>query len=149
MSRQLEFRLDANAIRPLVEHVRGLLSELSSDLAAPNEAPVEDDIMTDFWSRDLLESQKKDVGAIAELFDDEFMKSGRATIDEEDVDRVLRGCTAVRLKIRETALAALDDEALERGEINDGELSDEEENGYGAYVLFASLQELIISQMNP
>jgi len=133
----------------MVEHVRGLLSELSEELAAPNEVPVDDEIMTDFWSRDLLESQKKDVGAIAELFDDEFLETGRATVDEEDVDRVLRGCTAVRLKLRETTLASIDDAALEKGEINQGEMSDEEESGYGAYVLFASLQELIISQMNP
>ncbi len=149
MSRQLEFRLDAEAIRPLVEHVRSLLLELGEKLATPNKAPEDDEIMSDFWSRDLLHSQRKDVAAIAELFDDDFMETGRATEDEEDVDMVLRGCTAVRLKLRESTLANIDDELLETGELSLAELTSEQKNGYGAYVLFASLQELIISQMDP
>ncbi len=77
------------------------------------------------------------------------METGRATVDEEDVDMVLRGCTAVRLKLRESTLANVDDELLETGELSLAELTSEQKNGYGAYVLFASLQELIISQMDP
>ena len=149
MSRQLEFRLDAAAIRPFVEHVRGLLLDLGEELATPNEAPGDDEIMSDFWSKDLLHSQRKDVAAIAELFDDAFMETGRATVDEEDVDMVLRGCTAVRLRLRESTLASVEDELLETGELSLAKLTKEQENGYGAYVLFASLQELIISQMDP
>lgn len=149
MSRQLEFRLDADAIRPLIEHVRTLLLDLGEDLATPNEAPGDDEIMFDFWSRDLLNSQRKDIAAIAELFDDDFMETGRATVDEEDVDMVLRGCTAIRLKLRESTLASVDDELLETGELSLAKLTKDQENGYGAYVLFASLQELIISQMDP
>jgi len=149
MSRQLEFRLDAEVIRPLVEHVRSLLLELGEKLATPNKAPEDDEIMSDFWSRDLLHSQRKDVAAIAELFDDDFMETGRATVDEEDVDMVLRGCTAVRLKLRESTLANIGDELLETGALSSTELTSEQESGYGAYVLFASLQELIISQLDP
>ena len=46
MSRQLEFRLDADAIRPIVQHVRGFLLELGEELATPNGAPGDDEIMT-------------------------------------------------------------------------------------------------------
>ncbi len=46
-------------------------------------------------------------------------------------------------------LASIDDELLESGELKLSDLSNEQESGYGAYVLFASLQELIISQMDP
>lgn len=149
MSRQLEFRLDADAIRPIVQHVRGFLLELGEELATPNGAPGDDEIMSDFWSRDLLNSQRKDITAIAELFDDDFMETGRATVDEEDVDLVLKGCTVIRLKLRESTLASIDDDLLESGELRLSELTNEQESGYGAYVLFASLQELIISRMDP
>lgn len=149
MSRQLEFRLDAEAIRPLVEHVRSLLLDLGEKLATPNKAPEDDEIMSEFWSRDLLHSQRRDIAAIAELFDDDFMETGRATVDEEDVDLVLRGCTAVRLKLRESTLANIGDELLETGELSSTELTSEQKSGYGAYILFASLQELIISQLDP
>ncbi len=149
MSVELEFRLDPSAIRPLVAHVRSLLSELSDELAAPNEAPVDDEIMTDFWARDLLNSQRKDIAVIAALFSDAFFKTGRAVVDESEVDRVLRGCTAVRLKLRETTLATIDDKDLETGGVSSIELTEEQESGYGAYILFASLQELIISELDP
>lgn len=149
MSRQLEFRLDANVIRPLVDHVKKLQAELNDKLATPNAPPEDDQIMSDFWSQDLLASQRKDVAAIVELFDDDFLESGRATVDEEDVDMVLRGCTVVRLKLRESTLSSFEDEDLERGDLYPEELSQEEKSGYSAYILLASLQELIISQIDP
>ncbi|HAT60293.1 MAG TPA: hypothetical protein DCS60_05920 [Opitutae bacterium] len=149
MSRKLEFRLDTNAIRPIVQHVRVLLLKLGEELAAPNGVPGDDEIMSEFWSRDLLDSQRKDIAAIAELFDDDFMETGRTTVDVEDVDLVLKGCTVIRLKLRESILASIDDELLESGELKLSELTDEQESGYQTYVLFASLQELIISRMVP
>ena len=42
MSRQLEFRLDADAIHPIVQYVRGFLLELGEELATPNGAPGDD-----------------------------------------------------------------------------------------------------------
>ncbi len=149
MSRQLEFRLDADAIRPLVAHVMNLIDSAQDELLAPNAPPVEDELMSGFWSQDLLSSQRKDIAAISELFDDDFLESGKATVDEEDVDLVLRGCAAIRLKIRETTLSKFSDHSLERGELDQAEFGNEERDAYGAYILFASLQELIISQMDP
>jgi hypothetical protein len=144
---RLEFRLDTKSVLPLLEHVKPLMEQLAIDLATPNVSPDNDELMSDFWSKDLLTSQRKDIAAIAELFDDEFLDTGSATVDEEDADLVLRGCAAVRLKIRERSLEAFSDEALESGELDIEGFNRDQRIGYAAYALFASMQELIISQL--
>ena len=145
---RLEFRLDTKSVLPLLEHVKPLMEELATDLAVSNISPDDDELMSDFWSKDLLTSQRKDIAAIAELFDDEFLDTGSATVDEEDADLVLRGCTAMRLKIREISLEAFSDEALESGELDIEDFDRDQRIGYAAYALFASMQELIISQLD-
>jgi len=149
MSRQLEFRLDPEAVRPLVLHFRSLVDSLKDDLVAENEPPTSDQVMSEVWVEDLLESQRKDIASLNELFDDKFLDTGRATVNEEDVDLVLRGCAALRLVLRDSTLSRFEDERLERGEVEVGKITAEEEIGYGFYILLASLQELIISQLDP
>ena len=149
MSRQLEFRMDPEAVRPLVLHFRSLVDSAKDDLIAENEPPTSDQVMSEVWVGDLLESQRKDINALNELFDDRFLDTGRATVDEEDVGLVLRGCTAVRLVLRDSTLSRFEDDCLERGEVEVGKITAEEEIGYGVYILLASLQELIISQLDP
>ena len=144
---RLEFRLDTESVLPLLEHARPLMEELGKELATNNEPPEEDELMSDFWSKDLMNSQRKDVAAIAELFDDHFLETGRASVDAEDADLVLRGCTAMRLKLRGRSLGAFSDAALESGELDIEDFTQEQRIGYAAYALFASLQELIISQL--
>ncbi|MEC7907285.1 MAG: hypothetical protein VYC82_08675 [Verrucomicrobiota bacterium] len=149
MSRQLEFRLDPEAVRPLVLHFRSLVDSLKDDLVAENEPPTSDQVMSEVWVEDLLESQRKDIASLNELFDDKFLDTGRATVNEEDVDLVLRGCAALRLVLRDSTLSRFEDERLERGEVEVGKITAEEEIGYSVYILLASLQELIISQLDP
>lgn len=144
---QLEFRMDVDSVRPLLECAKPLLESLNEGLASANHPPEEDELMVGLWSKDLLESQRKDVAAVAALFDERFLDTGRAIVDEENADFVVRGCAALRLKLRETALSELSDEALEAGELEIESFSPAQKIGYGAYLLFASVQELIISQM--
>lgn len=144
---QLEFRLDIESVLPLLEHTRPLMEELGKELAPNNVPPDEDELIADFWSKDLLNSQRKDIAAIAEMFDNDFLDTGRASVDEEDADLVLRGCAALRLKLRERSLGAFSDEALESGELEIEDFTREQRMGYASYALFASLQELIISQL--
>ena len=139
--------MDTESVLPLLGHARPLMEELGQNLAPANVPPEEDELMSDFWSKDLLKSQRKDVAAIAELFDDDFLETGRASVDEEDADLVLRGCAALRLKLRERSLGEFSDEALESGELEIEDFTREQKLGYASYALFASLQELIISQL--
>ncbi len=146
----IEIRLDPKLVATLLETISPTLEKLESELATPAEPPADDAVMEGFWRNDLLEAQRDEVAAVAELFDEDFMETGRAVIPAENMERVLRACSAIRLKLRETALKPLTDGQLERGELDDVQWTDDLRIGYGCYSLFASLQELIVAQMeNP
>lgn len=148
--RPIEIRLDPQLVASLLDTISPVLEQLESELASPAIFPDEDTMMEDFWKKDLLDAQREEVTVIAELFDDEFMETGRATIDPDDMDRVIRACSAIRLKLRDSALAPLSDEQLEEGDLEGVHWEESLQIGYAAYALFASLQELIVSQMgNP
>ncbi len=146
--RQIEIRLDPALVDSLLKTIQPALDELQDKLATPAEFPDEDELLEDFWKSDLLNSQREELKVIANLFDDEFMLSGRALIAADEMDKVIRACSAIRLKLRETMLAPINDTQLEEGNLEGVEWTDELQIGYAAYALFASLQELIISQLS-
>jgi len=145
--RQIEIRLDPAMVESLLEAIRPVMTKLESELATPAEFPDEDELMEDFWKSDLLNSQKAEIEVIRNLFDDEFLLSGRALISSDEMDLVIRACAAIRLKLRETILEPISDSQLEEGALEEVDWSEDLQIGYAAYALFASLQELIISQM--
>lgn len=145
--RQIEIRLDPALVESLLKTIQPVLDALQNELATPAELPEDDELLEDFWKSDLLDSQREELKVIANLFDDEFMLSGRALIAEDEMDKVIRACSAIRLKLRETMLAPIGDSQLEEGNLEGLEWTDELQIGYAAYALFASLQELIISQL--
>lgn len=145
--RQIEIRLDPAIVESLLKTIQPVLDQLENELATPAEFPDEDELLEDFWKSDLLNSQREELKIVANLFDDEFMLSGRALIGPDEMDKVIRACSAIRLKLRETMLAPISDAQLEEGNLEGMEWTEGLQIGYAAYALFASLQELIISQM--
>lgn len=144
----IEIRLDPALVESLLESIAPILELLENELAMPAEFPEDDELLEDFWNNDLLNAQREEIAVISGMFDEDFMETGRALIEPEDMDKVLRACSAIRLKIRETMLGSIDDSKLEEGDLEDIEWTDEMQIGYAAYALFASLQELIVAQMS-
>ncbi len=146
--RSIELRLDPAVVTTLLAAIDPTLRHLRSELASPAVFPEEEDqVMEDFWRNDLLESQRSEVDAISALFDADFMESGRALIEPDAMDRVLRACSAIRLRLREAALSEFSDDQLERGDFEGVQWTEQLQASYAAYALFASLQELIVTQM--
>lgn len=146
--RQIEIRLDPALVESLMETIKPVIGKLGSELAIPAELPEDDELMEDFWKNDLLNSQREELEVVSELFGDEFMRSGRAVIDPQDMDKVVRACSAIRLKLRETMLSQVSDRQLEEGDLEGVKWTDVLQIGYAAYALFASLQELVIAQIS-
>lgn len=146
--KQIEIRLDVEIAKPLLRHVEPLLEELEDKLASPSSPPEEDEDIADFWTNDLLEAQRKDVAAIVDLFDQEFFENGRVVVELENSEFLLRGCAALRLRLRETSLKDFSDHVLETGDIAIGALDEYQKIGYRAYAFFASLQEILITQLD-
>jgi len=143
----LELRLDPEAVRPLLTHLHKMIDDLAGDLATSAVPPDEDELMSGIWNDELMQSQSSDLSAMIDLFSEEFADTGRTRVSEENADFILRGCSAIRLRIREITLVSVTNEMLESGEIDFEGMSVEERIGYGAYTLLASLQELIVAQL--
>jgi len=142
--------MDAEAVTPLLDFVQPHLAELEDRLAGAKEAPEEegDEGMAGFWRSDLLDSQRSDVAAIVGFFGDEFRESGRARLEPEQAEPLLRGCSALRLRLRERCLEAIPDERLESGDVEIGDLSEDQRLAYLSYAFFGSLQELAIQYLD-
>ncbi|MDQ8205567.1 hypothetical protein [Pelagicoccus sp. SDUM812003] len=144
----IEIRLDPKLVETLLETISPVLEQLENELAAPVVLPEEDEVLEDFWKNDLLKSQREELTVISRLFDESFMETGRALIQPDEMDRVIRSCSAIRLRLREAVLGGLSDEALEEGNLDGVDWTESLQIGYAAYSLFASLQELIVSQLS-
>lgn len=143
----IEIRLDPALVAALLDTIRPALEGLETELASAADVPADDDMLENFWKNDLLDSQREEVAAISELFDLDFMESGRAIIVPDNMERVLRACSAIRLRLRDTALSSISDQQLEEGTLEDVAWTRELQEAYAAYSLFGHLQELIVAQI--
>lgn len=150
-AKRLELKLPAPVVVPLLDLLLPLARE-SGDAALgfePNLKAIELDFRDD-WRADIALHAASDQERFAAIFDtEEFRKSGIAEFGPEDCEPMLRAAAALRLKLRDRKLGALADTTLETGEIDFGRLNKEEQTAITAYMLLASLQEIIIRHLDP
>lgn len=144
----LEIRLSVPAVAPLLQRLEPLAGHLKESLANPVTRASEDPDFLELWAGDLLQSQREDLAALAGLFDEEFHRSGRILIDSSNCDGILRACAALRLRLRETELTFANDAQLESGEPDFEAMSPDQQLAYGCYVVLATLQEIIIDNLD-
>ena len=150
-AKRLELKLPAPVVVPLLELLLPMARE-SGDAALafdPNLMAIEEDFRDD-WRADLAGHAASDQGRFAAIFDTEaFRKNGVAEFGPEDCEPMLRAAAALRLKLRDRKLGAMADAALESGEVDFARLNKEEQTAITAYMLLASLQEIIIRHLDP
>lgn len=122
---------------------RGLWREPATGL------PVDDPDLRQAWIADLRAEAREDAARLRNLLEDE--RFGRRPVDlsEEEAESLVRACSTVRLRLRETGLSCLSDEALESGGIRLTRLPAEERRLYACYLFLAGLQSLLISHLDP
>ena len=150
-AQRLELKLPAPVVVPLLDLLLPMARE-TGDAALgfePNLMAIELDFRDD-WRADLAGQSAGDQERFAAIFDtEEFRKKGIAEFGPEDCEPMLRAAAALRLKLRDRKLGALADGALETGEIDFARLNKEEQTAITAYMLLASLQEIIIRHLDP
>lgn len=145
---RLEIRLSLPAVSPLLQRLEPLAARLRDTLANPVVRAQDDEDFRELWAGELLEAQREDLAALAGLFDEEFHRSGRIVIDQRNADGVLRACSALRLHLRETELTFATDAQLESGEPDFEKMSDADKLAYSCYVVLATLQEIVIENLD-
>lgn len=147
--KRVEVRLNLEAVAPLLDVIKGAADDLKPMLAVRQQVPDAEGDFAEGWNRELLQGQNADVEALLALFGTEFFASGVIALDPMNAETILRACAAIRLRLRERHLRALDDDALESSEVALEDLTEDQRKALAAYVFLATLQELIIQHLDP
>lgn len=150
-NKRLELKLPAPAVTPLLDYLLPLARENGPAALGfePNLDAIEPDFRGD-WRADLAAQTQDDQARFASIFDtEEFRQHGTAEFGSEDCEPLLRAASALRLKLRTRKLGALADASLEEGEIDFARLNKDERTALTAYMLLASLQEIVIRHLDP
>lgn len=147
--KRVEVKLNLEAVAPLLDAIKSTADHLDPTLAANPAVPDNDAEFADSWREELLAGQQSDVSVLLGLFGTDFFATGVIALDPVNSEPVLRASAAIRLRLREEHLKALEDEQLESGEIEIDDLPPHVQRAFAAYIFLATLQEVIIQHLDP
>ena len=145
--KRIEVRLSVTVVAPLLDVIREMVDSLSDNLAVPLKIDDLDEVMSEAWVSERQSAQNADLELLLGMFDEEFFREGAIQLDEDNADRVIRACAAVRLRLRSERLADLDESMLESGDVAMNELPESSRNVFLCYLFLATMQELIIQHL--
>jgi hypothetical protein len=146
--KKIEVKLSLPVVAPLLDVIKSAVDDLRGSLAAPSSERNVDEDLREVWVDELLASQSGDCRTLLGLFDREFFSTGVIAFDETNAEPIVRACAAVRLRLRENGLKALEDESLESGSIELEALPEPEKKAFMCYLFLATIQELIIQHLD-
>lgn len=145
--KQIEVNLNLSVVAPLLDFIKPILETLERETAFAPGMEEADRELESVWREGLIHTQMQDCETLMDLFDGEFFDSGRIELNSKNGDAILRAASAIRLKVRGTALADMSDELIESGEVELSKLSENERVGFAAYLFLATLQEIVIRHL--
>jgi hypothetical protein len=150
VERRLELRLPGPLAGPLLDLLLPLAREEGAEglAAIPNLDAIEEDFR-DQWRAELAEALGGDMSKFVTAFESEdFRAKGSVFFAEPDWEPLLRACAALRLKLRRRSLGAIGDTALETGDLEPADLNADTQLALAAYMFLATLQEILIRQLD-
>jgi hypothetical protein len=147
--KRIEVKLSLQVVAPLLDVIKELAGGLRARLAAPMAMGDLEPEFAEAWSADLLAAQAADIEVLLGLFGESFFSESVIGLDATNAEPVLRGCAAVRLRLREKYLKEFGDEALETSDVELAQLDEPVRKAFMCYLFLATLQELIIQHLDP
>lgn len=146
--KHVKVTLSLPVVAPLLDVVKAAADSLQHQLAAPLAMEDLEAEFRDTWTGELLSGQNEDVRTLLGLFDSEFFATGVIGFDGQNVEAIVRACSAVRLRLRTRFLGGLDDEKLESGDVELGSLDEPVRKAFMCYLFLATIQEIVIQHMD-
>lgn len=145
--RSIEVTLNVGVVAPLLDFIQPVLARLEQETAFAADMAQADSELESVWRGGLIQTQVSDCKVLVGLFGREFLDSGRIELHDDNADPVLRAASAIRLKLRETALRNMADETLAGDGVNPDALTRDERLGFEAYLFLARIQEVILKHL--
>jgi len=147
--KRVELKLNLDVVAPLLDVMKAAADDLGPRLALDIAMPGDDHDFKDGWESELLSGQTGDIQMLLGMFDRDFFASGTIAFDPTNCEPILRACSALRLRLRESHLKPLGDESLESGEVPLAEMPEGQRTAFAAYIFLATLQELLVQHLDP
>ncbi len=145
--RSIEVTLNVGAVAPLLDFIKPILSRLETETAFAADMAEADRELESVWRDGLIHTQMTDCKILVGLFDREFLDSGKIELNDGNADQVLRSAAAIRLKLRQTALKNITDEALASEDFNPDSVTRDERLGFEAFLFLERIQEVILKHL--
>ncbi|MGA3006679.1 MAG: hypothetical protein ABSE59_02190 [Opitutaceae bacterium] len=146
--KKIEVKLSLPIVAPLLDVIKSTADDLRGSPAASSSGRDIDEDLRETWMGELMALQASDCRTLLGLFDREFFSTGTIAFDEGNAEPIVRACAAVRLRLRENGLKALEDESLESGNIELEALAEPMRKAFTCYLFLATIQELIIQHLD-
>lgn len=137
--------------------IRGVLADLGRMLSETAPAAIlaitrtpedEDPEFAGHWLAGLHERIEEDLTAVVRLFDMPDFGVGPVALSEDEALAALRGFTALRLALRETALREIPDALLESGRIDRRKLSAPRRHAYACFGALGEIQGAVCEALS-
>ena len=146
---EIELSIDPETVHALLEMVQNVVDSIGDHAVAPSYIPENDPDLKKAWEEDLKESLQADCALLFQVFRDNRFGRGKFKMAEDVADGLMRACSAIRLKLRETTLPDIADTQLETGDLDIEELPSKQQRFYACYLFLGGLQNMIIRQLAP
>ena len=149
----MSYEIDLKIAPELLAVMRQMVGMATEQLKqAPNSLPAlheDDPEMEYFWQEDLQAALSNDL----ELFQRTLAEGGLGEqpikLEEAELEGLVRACSAIRVKVRETALKSISDETLEYSDIDLLKQPLEVQQAYSFYLFLSAIQSAFISYLDP
>lgn len=147
--KQVEIKLNIDAVAPLLDVIKLAADDLRSTLAIRATFPEEDAEFNETWTQDLMAGQNSDVRELLGLFDSDFFSDGAIAIDSNNCDSLLRGCSALRIRILMRWLQKVPPDIIEDEDAPISAIPLEIRLPFAAYTFLDQIQKIILEHLSP
>ena len=146
---KIDLSIEPSLARAMADLVQTVRENLGKNLAIHPPFPDDDPDLVEAWKDVLVQSLAQDCQFLLSTLQREDFGQGELTLEETTAEGLLRACSAIRLKLRETTLQDVTDEELENGAVNPSHLFFEQQKSYLCYLFLAALQSEILLELDP
>tara|TARA_B100000029_G_C17000180_1_gene750887 strand:+ start:65 stop:514 length:450 start_codon:yes stop_codon:yes gene_type:complete len=146
---RLDLDLDPELVEVAWHMIQDSIGVLQNEPSSRFTAPDEDDPdLVEAWEDGLREDLDVDIQAMEQLFVKNRLGEESIELKPDIAERVLRACSAVRLRLRTKNMVDLPDTALELGDVAMEQMDPEVRVAYFTYGLLAYIQEELVALLD-